>query len=96
MTKNPKQALKAISEVKRFKILEMLMKSKGGIMVGKLNKQLKIDPTLLSHHLSILRGATLITAERIGKQVNYAINSKSKLVDADKKTIKVGSCLLSF
>ncbi len=40
--------------------------------VGDIADQLGLSPSLVSHHLRLLRGARLVRAERRGKQVFYS------------------------
>jgi leucine dehydrogenase len=41
--------------------------------VTEINSRLKIDQSLLSHHLKVLRDASLVTTRREGKSVRYAV-----------------------
>jgi DNA-binding transcriptional ArsR family regulator len=68
--------IKALSEKTRFTVIDMLMNKKNGMYVSEIIKKLKIEPTLLSHHLSELKDAKLITAKREGKSILYRINKK--------------------
>ncbi len=42
------------------------------ISVGDIAGQLELSPSLVSHHLRLLRAARVVKAERQGKQVFYA------------------------
>lgn len=42
------------------------------IAVGDIADQLRLSPSLVSHHLRLLRAARLVKADRHGKQVFYA------------------------
>jgi DNA-binding transcriptional ArsR family regulator len=42
------------------------------ISVGDIANQLELSPSLVSHHLRLLRAARLVKADRQGKQVFYA------------------------
>jgi DNA-binding transcriptional ArsR family regulator len=42
------------------------------ISVGDIASQLELSPSLVSHHLRLLRAARLVKADRQGKQVFYA------------------------
>lgn len=41
------------------------------VAVGDMAARLKLQPSLVSHHLRLLRAARLLKAERHGKQVHY-------------------------
>ena len=42
------------------------------ISVGDIAIQLELSPSLVSHHLRLLRGARVLRAERRGKQIFYS------------------------
>ncbi len=42
------------------------------VSVGDIAAQLELSPSLVSHHLRLLRAARLVKADRQGKQVFYA------------------------
>lgn len=42
------------------------------ICVSELAARTRLSPSLVSHHLRLLRGARLLRAERHGKQIFYA------------------------
>jgi DNA-binding transcriptional ArsR family regulator len=42
------------------------------ISVGDIAGQLELSPSLVSHHLRLLRAARVVKADRQGKQVFYA------------------------
>ncbi|MGB5947816.1 MAG: metalloregulator ArsR/SmtB family transcription factor [Parvibaculum sp.] len=42
--------------------------------VGAMAAKLGLSPSLVSHHLRLLRAARLVTAERRGKQIFYRIH----------------------
>lgn len=71
--------LKALSDAGRFKIFSLLMKASPNpkIMVYVPVKAIKsatgMEPTLLSHHLAILKQAGLAVSKRDGKCVSYAM-----------------------
>lgn len=92
MHKYPK-ALKAISSEIRYKILQLLMEKEGGMYVRDILKKVKIDSTLLSHHLKTMKAGSVLNSTRHGKSVLYKIDSKVK---KDNKTIVLGKVTLSF
>jgi len=83
MKKNEMKVLKAVSEETRFGIIKLLMKNPKGVRVSELRKSLKVEATLLSHHLSVIKSAGLVVDTRIGKSVLYNMNTKSKNVEGN-------------
>lgn len=63
--------LKALCDVNRIRILEILVK--GEFCVSDLVEQLQIDQPKVSHHLAILRSAGIIRSRREGRHINYSI-----------------------
>src|SRR5437763_2964867 len=87
MTLNEQQlmdALKAISDPTRLKILHLL-KQKGCCSIGKevglcacdIEGQVKLSQPTISHHMAILKKAGLIHAEKHGLWRWYRRNEKS-------------------
>lgn len=63
--------------------------------VGELNAVLRIDQSLLSHHLRVMRDAGLVVADRDGKAVRYRLAPQL----ADRRLgngIDLGCCELTF
>jgi ArsR family transcriptional regulator len=46
------------------------------VSVGEMAQRLKLSPSLVSHHLRLLRAARLLQAERQGRQVFYQITDE--------------------
>ena len=69
---NTTQALQAIAEPNRRKILALL--TKRNLSVGQLAKHFVISLPSLSHHLSILKQANLVSCQRQGQEIFYAVN----------------------
>lgn len=65
------QALKALSDVNRIRILEIL--ASGEHCVTQLVERLQIDQPKVSHHLAILRSAGIIKSRRDGRHINYSV-----------------------
>ena len=63
--------LRVLSDVTRLSVMEALLD--GPRNVTEINARLKIDQSLLSHHLKVLRDAGLVTTRREGKSVRYAV-----------------------
>jgi len=55
----------------------------GSLSVGDIAARLGLSPSLVSHHLRLLRGARILRAERHGKQVFYSAADQhiSRVVD---------------
>lgn len=67
--------LKAIAEENRFQIIKLL--SKKSLCVCEIEAELKIPQNLVSHHLSVLKKASLIDDCRCGKNNYYSLNKQS-------------------
>jgi len=67
--------LRAINHTLRKKLLEM-MEEKGEVIVTDLYKKLKIEQSVASQHLAILRRARIVTTRRDGKCIYYSVNAK--------------------
>ena len=83
--------LKVLSDKTRFAVVRELMNEP--LTVSEINKELRLDQSLLSHHLKILRDAKLIESERFGKSVRYSV---SKGVHSKKNELNLGCCRLGF
>ena len=64
--------MQAIAEPNRRKILELLKKQ--DLTVGQLAVNFDITLPSLSHHLSILKQADLVSSERRGQEMIYSLN----------------------
>ncbi len=77
-------ALKAVADPARLTILRIL-KQKGACSIGKseglcacdIEAQLKLSQPTISHHMSILRKAGLVDAEKQGLWMWYRRNEKA-------------------
>jgi DNA-binding transcriptional ArsR family regulator len=67
------QVLEAISDPTRRKILDLL--KKGEMSAGELGKHFDISGPSMSHHLSKLKAADLVLANRRGQSIHYSINT---------------------
>ena len=65
--------MRALAHPLRLKILEFI-DSHGTINVNKIYNTLKIEQSITSQHLKIMRLAGVIDAYREGKFVHYSIN----------------------
>ena len=87
------EILKVLADQTRLDVIRQLMD--GPRHVNKLNNELKIEQSLLSHHLKIMRQAGLVESERDGKAVLYRL---SRQVEGRRsgKSLNLGCCKLSF
>ena len=67
------QVLEAISDPTRRKILDLL--KKGEMSAGELGKHFDISGPSMSHHLSKLKAADLVLANRRCQSIHYSINT---------------------
>jgi len=79
--------LKALAEENRFQIIKLL--SEKSLCVCEIEAKLKIPQNLVSHHLSVLKKAGLITDCRCGKNNFYTLNKQS-LNKLNRVLIKIG------
>ena len=63
--------LKVLADTTRLAVVEALMKKPR--FVNELTDLLKIEQSLLSHHLAQLRDAGLVEGRRAGKSVQYRL-----------------------
>jgi len=85
--------LRVLADPTRLGVARLLLEQPQ--RVGKLNEQLGIDQSLLSHHLKVMRDAGLVTSEREGKAVRYHLSPR--LHDRNNKLgIDLGCCTLRF
>ncbi len=64
---------KALSDPTRRSILEMLKKQ--SLNAGEIADAFNISKPSISHHLSILKNADLISSEKDGQNVIYSLNT---------------------
>jgi ArsR family transcriptional regulator len=85
--------LKALSDGVRLGVARQLLD--GPRHVGELNALLRIERSLLSHHLQVLRRAGIVVAKRDGKAVRYQL---SKAVQSRRRgrVMDFGCCRLVF
>jgi len=75
LTNSKKAALvlRALNHPLRQKMLG-LMDAQKGITVTEIYKNLRIEQSVASQHLGILRSASIVKTEREGKCIHYNIN----------------------
>jgi len=89
------KTLKALSDLNRLKILELLFK--GELCVSDMVKALKIDQPKVSHHLAILKREGVIIDRRQGRKIIYSLHPAvyKKASDFVDK-IDFGFCSVEF
>jgi ArsR family transcriptional regulator len=85
--------LKILADPIRLAVLEALMG--GPMQVGAIQQLLRVEQSLLSHHLQTLRKAGLVDTERDGKAVLYRLAART-VPQTGGMAIDIGCCLLSF
>lgn len=83
--------LKVLADATRLSVLSLLMQQP--MRVGEINAILKLDQSLLSHHLKVLRSEGFVQATRDGKAMLYQIVTGEAEVSS---AIDLGCCLLTF
>lgn len=66
-------AFKALADPTRRKILELLAEK--DLSAGEIAEYFNISKPSISHHLSILKNADLISDERQGQNIIYSLNT---------------------
>jgi len=85
--------LKVLADETRLAVVRQLMD--GPKHVGELNATLRLEQSLLSHHLKLLREAGLVISERDGKAVLYSLAPDCEC-SSSGKAVNLGCCLISF
>jgi ArsR family transcriptional regulator len=67
---------KALGDETRQRILELLL-TKGDMCVSDLVDAFNVSQPTISHHLTLLKNARLVTGRREGKQVFYSVNQEN-------------------
>ena len=71
--KDSSELLRALAHPLRIKILEFIDQN-GSINVNKIYNTLKLEQSITSQHLRILRSVGLVETERKGKYIHYRLN----------------------
>ncbi|MBK7408698.1 MAG: helix-turn-helix transcriptional regulator [Saprospirales bacterium] len=67
------ELLRALAHPLRIKILEFIDQN-GSINVNKIYNTLKLEQSITSQHLRILRSVGVVNTERQGKYIHYSLN----------------------
>ena len=65
-------AFKALADPTRRRILELL--AQGDLTAGEIAAHFEMAKPSVSHHLSVLKSAGLVTDERQGQNIVYCLN----------------------
>ncbi len=85
--------LKVMAEPNRLAVLCRLLE--GECKVSELNAELKLEQSLLSHHLRVLRESGLVEAARAGRWVVYRLHPDLRR-GGSKTMLELGCCTVSF
>jgi ArsR family transcriptional regulator len=85
--------LRVLADRTRLAVVELLID--GPRRFAELNAVLRLEQSLLSHHLQVLREAELVLAERDGREVVYRLAS-TVAPAADQRAIELGCCAITF
>ncbi|MFN8373297.1 MAG: autorepressor SdpR family transcription factor [Anaerolineae bacterium] len=67
------QSLQALTDPTRRKILQML--GQGSLSAGEIGAAFDMKAPSISHHLTVLKNAGLVLAERQGQNIVYSLNT---------------------
>ena len=73
MLEDSSEILRALAHPLRMKILEFIDKHKT-INVNKIYNSMKLEQSITSQHLKILRTTDIVITERDGKFIHYSVN----------------------
>jgi ArsR family transcriptional regulator, nickel/cobalt-responsive transcriptional repressor len=85
--------MRLLSDPTRYAVVLLLLDR--AQRVNELIDVLRVDPTLLSHHLRLLREAGLVNSRREGKGVFYSL-SRRYLSAVGDRTLDFGCCRLTL
>ena len=87
------ERLRVLADDTRIKVVQQLMD--GPRRVHEINSALRLEQSLLSHHLKVLREARIVTAQRDGKAVLYWLTPEARSM-LNEHAIELGCCQLVF
>jgi DNA-binding transcriptional ArsR family regulator len=85
--------LKVLANDVRLKVVQQLLS--GPKTVGEINSDLKLEKSLLSHHLKQLRSHGIVKTQREGKSIRYQL-SPGVAVRHKGDGLNLGCCELVF
>jgi len=88
-TKKAAMVLRAVNNPLRVKILDIIRKT-GRMTVTNLYVDLRLEQTVASQHLAILRKEGVVNTERDGKNIYYSVNTTrlQKILELSEELIK--------
>jgi len=86
--------LKVLADSTRLAVIRLLLARP--LHVNEISERLRVEQSLLSHHLKLLRDAKLVESARDGKQVLYRVADGVERSFQDAESIDLGCCQLSF
>lgn len=87
------ERLRVLAHRTRIAVVQTLLRE-GPLHVGAINERTRVEPTLLSHHLRVLREAGIVEASRDGKALLYRIAPDVRARGA--RGLDLSCCTLSF
>jgi len=72
--KRAKAKVRALNHPLREKMLALIQGNNNKMNVTEIYVKLRIEQSVASQHLAILRHEGLVTTERTGKVINYSVN----------------------
>lgn len=87
------ERLRVLADATRIAVVQQLMS--GPKRVHEINSALRLEQSLLSHHLKVLREARIVTAQRDGKAVLYWLTPEARGM-LSEHAIELGCCQLVF
>ncbi|GIV34034.1 MAG: transcriptional regulator [Chitinophagales bacterium] len=84
LLRNMKMKIRALNHPLRQKMLVLIKKHKNRMNVTDIYVRLRIEQSVASQHLAILRHAGLVSTKREGKTIWYSVNE-----EAIQKLLKV-------
>lgn len=87
---------KALADESRLKILNLLLEKDR--CVNEIIEALDLAQSLISHHLKILKKASLVDSVRMGQKICYRLHPavKENLSESNNQTLNLKCCDISF
>ena len=86
-------SLKVLADQTRLAVVRLLIGD--SMTVSELNETLGVEPTLLSHHLRVLRDAGIVQHLREGRSIRYSISEQVKST-RQGASVDLGCCQILF